>query len=164
MSSRILIVTTEMLPGLGYPTAGGGMRAYSIGEGLKSHGLQVDYSLRDSLLKEKPLPNELTALLHNPDNIDNVINKYKPDVLIFEQWQPLLYYQNDNFPLVVDLPGPLLLEQAYRDHAELGNLAGTKINSLSKADVFCCSNPKQRGYWTAWMLLAGVPGNRFQSP
>ena len=161
MTPRVLIVTTEMLPGLGYPTAGGGMRAYSIGEGLKSHGLHVDYSLRDSLLKEKPLPNELSALLHNTDNIDDVINNYKPDVVIFEQWHPLLYCKSNNFPLAVDVPGPLLLEQAYKDPKELNNLAGTKIKALSKADVFCCSNSKQKGYWTAWMLLSGVPVTDF---
>ena len=161
MASKVLIVTTEMLPGLGYPTAGGGMRAYSIGEGLKSHGFHVDYSLRDSLLKEKPLPNKFTALLHNTNNIDDVINNYRPDVVVFEQWHPLLYYKSNNFPLVVDVPGPLLLEQTYKDPKELNNLAGTKINALSKADVFCCSNSKQKGYWTAWMLLAGVPVSDF---
>ena len=50
MKRRILIVTTEALPTSAGPSAGGGIRAHSLGEALREAGHEVIYSLPRSLV------------------------------------------------------------------------------------------------------------------
>ena len=45
MKKRILLITSDLLPFLGYPCAGGGVRAWGLGEGLKTKGYEVLYSI-----------------------------------------------------------------------------------------------------------------------
>ena len=56
MKTRILLVTSEIPAGLGYPTAGGGLRAWNLAEGLRSRGFHVDYALMEPVLEGRVLP------------------------------------------------------------------------------------------------------------
>jgi len=153
---RVLIVTTEVLPGWGVPSAGGGIRAHSLGEGLKAAGHEVVYSLPEPVLEQVKAPEEFREFAHVPEKVSGAVHRAGPDVVVFEQWQPLTFLEEADCAVVVDLPGPLLLEYAFRGGRAVQTEAGAKIRALAKADLFLYSNPNQKAYWLAWTALAGV--------
>jgi glycosyltransferase involved in cell wall biosynthesis len=162
---RILILTTESLPGLGLPTAGGGIRAHTLGESLRAAGHEVLYSIPESVVEKirNPGDPEVTSLkkyAHRPVDPTPTVLQAMPDILIVEQWQPLSRLGKVDAPIVVDLPGPLVLENSFRKADSLHAAAGAKIRALQKADVFLYTNPRQKGYWLAWLTLAGAPLDR----
>jgi len=59
-------------------------------------------------------------------------------------------------PLVLDLHGSLVLENAFRRHRSLASNAAAKLKALRRADLILCPGERQRAYFTAWMLLAGA--------
>ncbi len=162
---RILILTTESLPGLGIPTAGGGIRAHALGESLRAAGHEVIYSIPESVLdKIGDVDHPDLALLkkyaHRPVDPTPTVVQAMPDILIVEQWQPLSRLGKIDAPIVVDLPGPLILENSFRRADSLHAAASAKIRALQKADVFLYTNPRQMGYWLAWLALAGASLDR----
>lgn len=157
---RVLVVTTEVLPGWGVPCAGGGIRAHSLGEALREAGHETLYSLPLSLLEEAGGPKELREFAHVPEKVTETVHRLSPDIVLFEQWQPLTFLDDATCPVVVDLPGPLILEYAFRGGRAVLTEAGAKIRALSKADRFLYSNPLQKGYWLGWITLAGATPER----
>ncbi|MCX7919857.1 MAG: glycosyltransferase family 4 protein [bacterium] len=157
MSKKILIFTTEMLPGLGYPTAGGGIRAWQIGEGLKSRGYEVLYSLPKTIIEDKTdLPELIRQHTHISNNLNAVVAKVKPDIVVCIQWHHANKLHRLEMPLVLDLFGLLMLENAYFDVFDLDLFFASKIEAFAKADYFICASDKQKAYFFTWMVLAGI--------
>ncbi|MDI6783266.1 MAG: glycosyltransferase family 4 protein [bacterium] len=158
MNKKILVFTTEMLPGLGYPTAGGGIRAWQIGEGLKSHGYQVIYSLPALVVKNKPnLPQEILDTAHSFEKMNEVIDRIQPDLVICIQWHSANRLRNPiSVPVVLDLFGLRVLEDAYLTGFELDAFFASKIEALAKADYFICATDMQKAYFIPWLIIAGI--------
>jgi hypothetical protein len=154
---RVVLVTSEVLPGWGYPTAGGGIRAHSLGEALREAGHELIYSLPISVLEQVDGPKELREYAHQPEKVADTIHRIGADIAVFEQWQPLSFVDRLDCPVVVDLPGPLILEYSFRGGRALHVEAGSKIRALSRADLYLYSNPVQKAYWLGWTTLAGAP-------
>ena len=159
MAKKILLFTTEMLPGYGYPTAGGGIRAWNIGEGLKSRGYEVIYSLPQATIEGKDrLPAIFRTAAHPADELDSVIENIKPEIVVCIQWHHANKLKNPgNLPLVLDLFGLLMLENAYFNEFNLELFSISKIEAIAKADYFICATEKQKAYFLTWMVLAGIP-------
>lgn len=156
MHRRVLVVTTELLPPFTDPCAGGGVRAWALGQALAACGHDVEYAIPAALLQGRSTPPELTVVPYEFWTLNETIQRVVPDLLLFEQWFPLSYLQPVEIPVVVDLPGPLLLENWYRGVGSVGGNAMVKLRALAKADFFLHATERQRPYWTAWLLAAGV--------
>jgi glycosyltransferase involved in cell wall biosynthesis len=146
-----------MLPWPGQPVRGGGLRVWGLGEGLKSAGHEVRYSLpREAVTEGLQLPDEYTSLLHEPETLNNVVLDVMPDVVIVEQWGLASFLDDLKIPLVIDLHGPLSLENAFKDGGNFLSDALTKIDTLAKADLLICPGEFQKQYFLSWFLLAGA--------
>lgn len=157
MKKRVLIVTCEMPPLPGVSVRGGGLRVWGLGEGLKAHGHDVRYSLpREAVPEGFELPAGYADLLHDPETLNEVILGAMPDVVIVEQWGLATYLDDLNIPLVIDLHGPLSLENAFKEGSNFLTDAHTKIDALAKADLLLCPGEFQRQYFLTWFLLAGA--------
>lgn len=160
MQKRILIVTTEILPSFNEPCAGGGVRAYTLGEALRARGHDVEYAIcEDTLRGRQPADSNVTVVSYNHWTLNDTILRVKPDVVLFEQWYPLSYLKPIDIPVVVDLPGPLILENWHRGIGDVASNAMVKLRALAKADLFVYATERQRAYWQAWLPLSGVAPN-----
>jgi hypothetical protein len=156
LSRRVLVVTSEMPAGTGFPTAGGGVRAWNLAEGLRGQGFEVEYALLESVAQGRNLPEELTRHLWTPKTLDNTVIKAAADVLVFCHWDPMSSLGEKPCPVVLDLPGPLIVENVFRYFGQVPVHAQAKIRTLAKADAYLVTSPLLRGYFSAWLLMAGV--------
>lgn len=157
MKKRILIITCEMLPLPGMPVRGGGLRVWGLGQGLKASGHEVLYSIpKEAVAQNVDLPASYKKLLHEPETINEIVLEVMPDVVIVEQWGLASYLDDLKIPLVIDLHGPLSLENAFKKGSNFLSDAITKIDTLAKADLLVCPGEYQKQYFLSWFLLAGA--------
>ena len=153
---RVLVITRNMIPVPGLSVMGGGLRAWSLGEALRRCGHDVVYSVPRSLLPEGECDETLRRLAFEVDDLNSIILKAEPDVVLVEQWDILTYMPRISLPLVVDLHGSLMLENAFRQHRSLVSNAAAKIKALNKVDLVVCPSRRQQAYFMAWMMMTGV--------
>jgi len=157
MKKRVLIVTCEMLPLPGMPVRGGGLRVWGLGEGLRLAGHEVRYSIpAEAVTDDIELPKQYASLVHEPETLNDIILEAMPDVVIVEQWGLASFLDDLQIPLVIDLHGPLSLENAFKEGGNFLSDAHTKIDALAKADMLICPGEFQKQYFLAWYLLAGA--------
>ena len=157
MRKRILIVTCELLPVPGQPVRGGGLRVWGLGEGLRAHGHVVTYALpQASVTDDVRLPDAFKHYLYVPESLNELILEVMPDLLIVEQWGVATFIDDLKIPLIIDLHGPLSLENAFKQSANFLSDALTKIDALGKADLLVCPGQYQRNYFLTWFLMAGA--------
>src|SRR3990172_1104160 len=108
---RILLVTSELFPEFGYPTAGGGVRAQQLYRSLQAEGFSIDLALAGQTAEGKTLPDWATRYLYRPEFLDGLIEQADPDVVLGEGWEPLSHVRvEDKRIYIADCPGPLVLE------------------------------------------------------
>lgn len=160
MRRRVLVLTREMIPLAGVSTSGGGLRAWGLGEALKSRGHEVIYSMPRHLVPEGEAFDELRRYAFEPDEIHTAPLKAEADVLLIEQWGLATYLQDVAIPVVLDLHGSLILENAFREHRSFTSNAAAKIKALQKADLVLCPAVRQRAYFMSWMMMSGADPRR----
>jgi glycosyltransferase involved in cell wall biosynthesis len=157
MRRKVLIVTCELPPLAGLPTRGGGLRVWGLAEGLRAHGHDARISVaRAAVPPGFEAPAEIAELLHEPDKLNELILNFRPDVVIAEQWGMATYLGDLKIPLIIDLHGPLSLENAFKESGNFLSDALTKIDALAKADLLICPGEHQRQYFLGWFLMAGA--------
>jgi len=62
-----------------------------------------------------------------------------------------------DLPTVLDLHGPHMLEREFQRFGDRMSNAQHKVAALRKADFFVCAGQKQRLYFLAWLMAAGIP-------
>jgi glycosyltransferase involved in cell wall biosynthesis len=156
-TKTILIVTCQRLHHPIFPSTGGSLRAYMLGEAFKSKGYKVLYSQPKSCLNTSvPLSGERKELSHSADNMGEVIHRCEPDVVLFSNWGLAARTPSLDVPVIVDVNGSLVLENYYRRHTVLLDDALTKIRALEKADLVVTGSFRQKQYLIAWGLMAGM--------
>jgi len=152
--SKVLIVTTELIPSLPFPTVGGGQRAHSLGEGLKSKGHEVAYSLpREHLAGKEGAPELLLELAHDLTDIDDVVARACPDVVLFTTSYLMRFFSGSSQPVVLDLAANIELEAMFTPGSNLSDVLIGRLDQYAKADFFILGSPRQiPWYWPFWML------------
>lgn len=146
-----------MIPVPNRSVSGGGLRAWGLGEGLKSRGHDVIYSIPRKIAEAKNLSGELLDYAYQPEHLWKIIRKVVPDVILFEQWGLVTYLEKTNIPVVIDLHGSLIIENYFRKHRGLHNNVAAKIKTLVKADYIICPSERQKNYFIPWLMLSGFP-------
>ncbi|MDX9755770.1 MAG: hypothetical protein RBU29_17530 [bacterium] len=155
--TKLALVTTEILPPFSVPCAGGGVRAWGLGETLRKAGIEVTYLIPGPVLGAHSLPLDIPIQPFTPELLHQMLESGAWDVVLFEQWQPLTFLQKAlSIPVIADLPGPLIMEYYWRDPQYYYQHIVDKVECLAKADYFLCALERQRGYYQAWQTWAGV--------
>ncbi len=158
---RVLVLTTEPLPLPGKKTTGAGLRAWSLGFGLRSAGFR-DVTIAfaaDAVRGEEPdlgaVPN---IRLFERAALDDFIAGENPDVVVFQHWGLLRDVLRPlPCPMAIDLAGPHLLERRLWNSPRPAEDRAEKIAALSRADFVTCSGHHQRHYFLPFLLEAGFP-------
>jgi glycosyltransferase involved in cell wall biosynthesis len=140
----------------GRSVGGGGLRAWGLGEALRGRGHDVVYSVPKVLVPEGAEHDELREYAFEPADLQRALLRAEPDVLIVEQWGLATYLQDVTIPVVIDLHGSLILENAFRKHRTLTSNAAAKIKALQKADLVICPGVRQRAYFMSWLMMSGA--------
>jgi glycosyltransferase involved in cell wall biosynthesis len=156
--SRVLVVSPDSLPLPGFATTGAGLRAWGLGEGLRSRGHDVTYAMAKSCGEGRALPTDPPLVLYGTGRLAEVVERIGPDVVVCQHWPPLMQIAALDVPIAVDFHGPLMLETVFQGRSveELRALTAMKLQSLQRADFFICAGEFQKKYYLAWLLMAGV--------
>lgn len=156
---KVLVISSDILPYPGMPTTGSGLRAWGLGQGLKSCGHDVVFSMPYTALngREETVSPEILELAWKPGNILKVVEASDPDVIVACGWHLMTFLPTEQLgvPIVVDQHGPNNLERAYQKHGTSEQNAREKIMALQKADFFTCAGHKQMTYFQKWLEQAG---------
>ncbi|MCU0610493.1 MAG: glycosyltransferase [Candidatus Eisenbacteria bacterium] len=155
---RVLIVSPDVLPLDGLPTTGAGLRAWGIGQGLRSRGFEVSFSMPRAALASYPdVPESITDLAWDERNLPEVVHASGAEVVVACGW-PLLEQLGDCArPVALDFHGPHLLERTIQGHLDPETNIRTKLACIARADFYTCAGDRQRSYFIPWLLMAGVP-------
>lgn len=154
---RVLVVASDLLPLPGQPTTGAGLRAWSLGEGLRSQGHEVIYSMPRAAARgrEDLIPVEVLVNVWDQGRLDQVVERVAPDVVVACGWSVLSNLRRATCPIVVDQHGPHLLERQMQGHLDFEHNEAEKLSGLAKADFFTCPGRKQWEYFLPWLRKAG---------
>ncbi len=120
-------------------------------KGLESKGFKVHLCLAEGA------PNDgVDAVRFNDRNINRILKKLRPDIIIAVWWEAAEFIAPGNTPLILDCPAPVILERVYLKE-DVQELAIRKVTVFSKADAVLCSNEAQAAYYLPWLMLAGKP-------
>jgi glycosyltransferase involved in cell wall biosynthesis len=155
LKRTVLFFTVDTIPGSGRNVSGGGLRAWGLGEGLKSKGHEVIYSMPRKIVEGGNFSKEFIDYAYQPEHLWKIIRKVVPDVIIFEQWGLATYLEKTNIPVIIDLHGSLIIENYFRKHRGLHYNIAAKIKTLTKADFIICPSQRQKNYFIPWLMLSG---------
>lgn len=154
MKQKILFCTVDVPPTPKGNTFGGGVRVQTLAALLRSWGHEVVIAVQQEQNPGRPpIPKGFPQF--SLANLDLFVAKQDPDVVLFEQWHLLSYLDDCKRPIVVDLHGSLLLENAFRGLGDLVQNASAKIKAFAKADLFIVPNNRQKDYFYGHALLCG---------
>jgi glycosyltransferase involved in cell wall biosynthesis len=156
-SKRVLIVSGDILPLPGFPTTGAGLRAWGLGKGLETYGQEVIFSMPALYLdKVQQAPKEITDYAWRVGKVKQVIQKARPDMVVFCHWPAVQIEKKLDIPTVLDFHGPHLLEREIQGYNNRAANVQAKIDAIRKADFFTCAGEKQRLYFLSWLIAAGI--------
>lgn len=161
MTARVLVLASELPPSLGVPAHGGGLRGWTLAEGLRSAGLDVRLRFpREAVQRAQDagaaLPDQDWDALTYPWNDPLAsFEADRPDVVVVSSWLLAGHITGCPVPLVVDLAGPVLFEFLAQSADKALDLAHHKPRALASADFVTCAGQRQRHYFLAWLALSG---------
>ncbi|MBZ0258519.1 hypothetical protein K8I31_20800, partial [bacterium] len=138
------------------PCAGGGVRIAGLGDMLQQAGADCTYWLHEQWRGALDPRFDFPVEYFRPELLHQQLNHSKHEAILFEQWQPITYLKEPLKQIVVvDLPGPLMMEYYWRDPENYLQQMSNKLYCLSQADYAICADERQRGYYSAWLAWAG---------
>jgi glycosyltransferase involved in cell wall biosynthesis len=159
---RIIVVSGDTLPLPGLSTTGAGLRAWGLGEGLRSRGHEVLYLMPEVGLQrlhdipDLPIYHTTAFNDQDPQQLDRLLLDLQPEVIVFQHWSAARFLSEDNqIPTVIDFHGPMMLELLYQDLPNYAALRRKKLSILPKADLFTCAGEFQRHYFYSWLIECG---------
>ena len=161
---KTLVFCSDILPLEGMATSGGGLRSWQIVQGLRGENIDVVYSMPgESYLSRQfrdRMPQGDRKRLWTPTNQEKIIEDERPDAIILTK--PALKFWNKDYdiPVAVDFHGPDIMEaeQIMKDSQPMlrYHRAKSKLKTITEADFFTCAGRRQRYYFMAFLLMAGV--------
>ena len=155
-AKRILIFCQDIPPTWGHPTAGGGVRCWGLASGLENQGHDVVISVPRTNVRVPGAPREAVEISHNPGELLPVVRDVDPDIVLSIQWSLASNLEELEVPLIIDLYGPLLIENLYYSSVHWESLVARKMRALYLGDYFLCGSQRQLAYFLPWLLQAGL--------
>lgn len=169
---RLLVISNDVVPGLGVPVAAPGLRAHGIAEGLRAHGFDVELcapaDVVDALADRIESPPPGTSIVR-PDQLQSHIVAGGFSVVVFmnANLTPHLH-PTPGVRFVYDMFAPKLLERlasATADSTWDAQVA-QKERALALADHVWVNGKRKLGYALGWLLRPGVDAwrTKFEKP
>lgn len=159
MAPKILVLTTEPLPLPGLPTTGAGLRAWSLGFGLRAAGAgEVTLAFAADSVRGRDVPLDAVpgVATFERAGLDDFIAAQSPDAIVFQHWGLVgEMKRTPECPVAIDLAGPHLLERRLWNSPDPEADLREKIRALSRADFVTCSGAFQRHYFLPFLIQAG---------
>lgn len=155
--SRVLVISSDILPLPGFPTTGAGLRAWGLGQGLVARGHAVVYSMPTAVLDgHADVEPSIRDLAWTLGTLASVIHRSAAEVVVVCNWPVAANIHDCPVPLALDQHGPHLLERQYQAAFRgFEHNARAKRLALSKADYFSCAGDLQRLYFLPWLMQSG---------
>ena len=155
---RVLVISPDVLPLEGLPTTGAGLRAWGIGQGLRSRGFEVVFSMPRAALAAYPgVPADIAEMAWDERNMPAVVHASGAAVVVACGWPLLEQLGECPRPVALDFHGPHLLERTIQSHLDIDTNIRSKLACIARADFYTCAGDRQRSYFIPWLLMAGVP-------
>lgn len=154
-AKRVLVIAGDVLPLPGLPTTGAGLRAWALGQGLRSHGHNVTFAMNRLATNAGDFKPTDDVVLYENDKLPDLVSQFKSDILLFQHWPLVNYLRERHENTIIDFHGPWLLESLFRIGGEVVDFYAKKLQALVKADYFTCAGERQRNYFYAWLEMAG---------
>ncbi len=157
----VLIVHHGLPPRPGAAVSGIGLRAWTLGEGLRAHGLAPCYATRErdraAAGLDEPGDGGPAAPLgfEGPDDLQAIVAEAAPAVVIAVAPAEVSRLPEDGPPVVLDLFAPRLLERQFQ-HLDDDDEVIRLLDAIGRADQFLFSNPRQRDFHLGLLAAAGV--------
>ena len=161
----ILVVLHGLPPRPGAPVSGMGLRAWTNGQGLRSHGFDVVYATRRVDAEgldpgDAPPGSPANPLTFHHDELADVVARVDPAAILVEATDEVTRLPAASAPVVLDLFAPRLLERQFQgidDPQEATRL----LEAVGRADHYLFSNRRQRDYHLGLLTVAGVDCRRW---
>lgn len=158
---RLLVISNDVVPGLGVPVAAPGLRAHGVAEGLRAHGFDVELcapaDVIDALDGVQPPP-EGTSVVR-PDQLQSHIVAGGFAVVVFTNANLTPHLQpTPGVCFVYDMFAPKLLERLASATADStwNTQVATKERALALADHVWVNGRRKLGYALGWLMRPGV--------
>lgn len=164
----VIIISNDIVPGLGMPVAAPGLRAFGLAEGLRSNGVETKIVMVRSLVnrqwekRRRPVPQPTAPGVEviEAKYLASYLESHAPAtaVMINSNQAPHLR-PIDGVKYVLDFFAPRMLETLYQDEGypadRLRELRQMKIQAIELADAFIVNGAKKVPYLLGWILQTG---------
>lgn len=171
MVARIIVVSNDVIPGVGVPVGAPGLRAWGIAAGLRGCGFEVILTAPEEIVARAwnrargnivaPTPSGSTIL---PDSaLPRFIKTHAPAVVVMTNSNRMGGLRRERgVKVVYDFFAPKMLELALRTspcptQRSLAELRQQKIHGINLSDVFVVNGAKKLPYVYGWLLQGDRP-------
>lgn len=165
-SVSVVILSNDVVPGLGVPVAAPGLRSSGIAVGLRSHGIETELVVPADVTRLAGVANptlpEGTSIVEVPDLMDHV-DATGANTVVFTNANLSPHLQpRGGVRFVYDLFAPKMLERLASPTPELDwdALSDQKERALALADLVWVNGRRKMGYALGWMLRPGTEAHR----
>lgn len=165
-SDEVVVLSNDIVPGMGLPVAAPGIRAWGIARGLRAHGHPVRLAVAEGVVRRTwsgtvPPPTPPSTLVCDPADLARQLRRSPPRALVLTNSNHASHFlELRDTRLVYDFFAPKLLEKSYQAvgrgrEAELAQLREGKLRALARCDAIVVNGAKKLPYVMAWSLAAG---------
>lgn len=163
MTRRVIILSNDIVPGMGMPVAAPGLRAFGLATGLESAGFEVTTVVVSGPVDtqwnaEMPPPSQPGVVILPASALDDFVASRAPcSVILINSNQADRVDRHPGVRYVLDFFAPKMLELAAGSDSdyptsELAALRDRKLRAIDLADAFIVNGRKKTPYFLAWLL------------
>ncbi|MFM7201767.1 MAG: hypothetical protein ACKO6N_13340 [Myxococcota bacterium] len=152
---RVLIVFHGPLPYGPYPVPGCALRAYSLGEGLRTHGIEVLYASRAQDLAPPDSSRPPVYGYANGVELQQLVISLAPSCILAVGHDELVHLEHLSMPVILDCFAPRLLEAQWEE-TDTSQESMALLSALARADYYLVTTSRARYHLLGLLPVAGV--------
>lgn len=164
---KVGLLVNDVIPGLGLPCSGQGIRAWGLLQGLRANGVDASVIIRHSTMSTRinrwhdimgvHLPEHL--VIANHAEMPNIIGEL--DYLVFHNWaagKNISRPEDSDVRFVYDFFSATLVEHSFisADPAYLDGIRAQKQALVEQSDIFIANGPGRRDYGAEYLQNLGI--------
>ncbi len=164
--ASVLVISNDVIPGMGVPVAAPGLRAWGIARGLRLHGYDVTLAVDANVVRrawgrDLPWPTPRGVLVVRPSDFEALLASLRPEFVVITNSNHIDVLRDlAGAQLIFDFFAPKMLEMQSQvggdtEHVALQELRRRKLMALAKSDAVIVNGAKKIGYVREWIRLAG---------
>lgn len=167
MPIEIVVLSNDVVPGMGLPVAAPGLRAWGLAKGLRAHGYRVLLAVDDRVVKRVwdrpyPPPTPPGTIVLDVRQVGDLVRTRRPRAVVVTNANHVQTL-GDLGPtrLVYDFFAPKVLEfeqnaDIEARQGELQRLVERKLEALAKSAAVIVNGQKKLGYVAEWLSRASA--------